>query len=310
MTRRGAGPAGLAAMPGLSEFNRGWHARPLLGFPRCQLQAYAQSAGLHWIEDESNLDLRFDRNFIRHEVMPRLLQRWPGLTGTVGRAAALQSEAADLLGQLAAMDMQRCHEPATGTLDLDCLVTLDPARQRNLLRHWIKHRGLAVPDQRQLQAILTDLIPAREDATPCVNWPGGEIRRYRGKLYAVAPLPDTGAQASRDWDLAQPLDLPLGVLSAARQRGRGLRTALCTEAAVTVRFREGGESLRRRGHAHHQQLKKLFQEYGIPPWLRPYVPLVYVGERLASVAGLWLEDEFAAGEDEEGWLIEWSAAGQ
>jgi tRNA(Ile)-lysidine synthase len=307
---RGAGPAGLAAMPAISEFARGWHARPLLGFSRLELLEYAQAADLSWIEDESNLDLRFDRNFIRQEVMPRLQERWPGLTTTLGRAAALQSEASHLLTQLAGMDMQDCYEPVSATLRLDCLETLEPARQRNLLRHWIKYRGLTVPDQRQLQAILTDLIPAREDAVPCVRWPGGEIRRYRGGLYAVAPLPEAHGRALRHWDMTQPLELPLGTLSASRQRGRGLRAALCLDAGVNVQFREGGETLRRRGQGHHQQLKKLFQAHGIPPWLRPYVPLLYVKDRLASVAGVWLEDEFAAGEDEEGWLIEWSAAGE
>ena len=302
---RGAGPAGLAAMPAVDKFDRGWHARPLLGFSRNELREYAQAAGLHWVEDESNLDLRFDRNFIRHAVMPRLQERWPGLTATLGRAAVLQSEAAELLTQLAGMDMQDCYEPASGILQLDCLISLAPERQRNLLRHWIKFRGLPVPDQRQLQAILTDLIPAREDAMPCVRWPGGEIRRYRGGLYAVAPLPDTDGQAARLWDLAQTLDLPLGQLNASRQHGRGLRTG---DAEVRVQFREGGESIRRRGHGHHQQLKKLFQAYGVPPWLRAYVPMLYVNDRLASVAGVWLEEEFAAGEDEEGWQIEWSAA--
>jgi tRNA(Ile)-lysidine synthase len=305
---RGAGPAGLAAMPAVSEFARGWHARPLLGFSRRELRNYAQSSGLHWVEDESNLDLRFDRNYIRNEVMPRLQERWPGLTSTLGRAAALQSEAAKLLTQLAGIDMHSCYEPASGTLRLDCLETLEPARQRNLLRHWIKYRGLTVPDQRQLQAILTDLIPAREDAVPCVRWPGGEIRRYRRGLYAVASLPETHGQALRRWEMTQPLDLPLGTLSASRQRGRGMRAALCPDASVNVQFREGGESLRRRGQEHHQQLKKLFQAHGIPPWLRTYVPLLYIKDRLASVAGIWLEDEFEAGENEEGWLIEWSAA--
>jgi tRNA(Ile)-lysidine synthase len=305
---RGAGPAGLASMPAVQPFGQGWHARPLLGFSREDLKDYARAAGLSWVEDESNLDLSHDRNFLRREALPLLARRWPALTATLGRAAALQAEAADLLQDLAGIDLQACYDTASGTLDLAGLRELSPARQRNLLRHWLKRRGLTVPDHRRLQAIQTDLIPAREDAQPCVSWPGVEIRRYRERLFALEPV-TAGTQARR-WELCRVLSLPLGELRARRVQGRGMRVSSCPGDTVTVQFRLGGEAVRRTGRAHHQLLKKLFQEQGIPPWLRGSVPLVYADGHLASVAGVWLADEYAAGADEEGWEIEWTAAGE
>ena len=223
--------------------------------------------------------------------------------------AALQAEAADLLQELAGLDLQGCYHAATGTLDLAALRELSPARQRNLLRHWLKRRGLPVPDQRRLKAIQTDLMPARADAQPCVGWPGVEIRRYRERLFALPPV-TAGDKSALPWDLGRPLSLPLGELRARRARGQGMRAALCPGDTVTVQFRRGGETVRRVGRAHHQVLKKLFQECGVPPWLRGAVPLVYADGHLASVAGVWLDDAFAAGTDEEGWEIEWTAAGE
>jgi len=303
---RGAGPAGLAAMPALGEFGAGRHARPLLAFTREALRDYARARGLSWIEDASNRDPRFDRNFLRHEILPRLARRWPALAVTLGRSAALQAEAAGLLEQLADRDMQTVYESASGTMVVDALRALPRARQRNLLRRWLRKCGLPVPDYRQLQAILDDVLVARPDAVPCVDWPGAEVRRYRGRLYAMPPLPEAGA--ARRWDLREKLSLPLGALQAMQRRGAGLKITLCPENSIQVRFRAGGETLRRPGRTHHQALKKLFQEHAIPTWQREYVPLLYANDKLVSVGGVWYDEGSLAAADEAGWEIEWTAA--
>ena len=305
---RGSGPAGLAAMPAFCPFGAGWHGRPLLNYGRKELHDYAAAGGLTWIEDDSNLDRRFDRNFIRHEVLPGLRERWPSVTETLARAARLQVQSADLLEELAAQDLDACLADEMEALNIRRLKKLSLARRANLLRHWIKRSGLPGPDSRQLQQILTDVLEARAAANPCVSWPGAEVRRYQDRIFVMQPLPEAGGGTRINWKLDEPCRLPLGYLRARRGRGEGLRAGACPDGVLQVGFRAGGEVIRREGSQHHQQLKKLFQEYAIPPWLREYVPLLYIGDELAAVAGQWIAGEFAAAPEEESWQVTWTVS--
>jgi tRNA(Ile)-lysidine synthase len=278
---RGAGPAGLAAMPRWQPLGAGWHGRPLLDVSRECLEAHARAHGLVWIEDESNLDIRFDRNLLRQEVMPRLRERWPALDEMLARAASHQAEALGLLGELARQDLEDLRGDPPGTLSVSALARLRPARRRNALRFWLMDKGLPLPSMARLQSVLDDVLTAAPDAMPRVAWEGGEVRRYRDALYAMPPMALHDPALRLPWDGRSPLAIDaLGVvLTPEWLQGQGL----VPEAGetLTVAFRRGGETMRVRDRT--RELKKLMQERGIPPWERERVPLVYRGDELVAV---------------------------
>jgi tRNA(Ile)-lysidine synthase len=302
---RGSGPRGLAAMPARAPLGRGWLVRPLLGFTREELRRYAGAHGLDWIDDPSNADPAYERNFLRTEVMPPLSRRWPGLPRVLARAARHQSEAAHLLDALGRIDLQQLAEGRT--LSLPALLELDAERQRNVLRFWLRELRLPVPSAAVMERVLDDVLGAGTDARPRVHWHGAELRRYRQRLFASPPLPAHDVTQTWTWRPQQPLRLATagGVLSAVAVQGAGVAAALGTRT-LQIGFRCGGEVIRRPGHRHHQTLKKLFQARGIPPWERDRVPLVYHGNDLIAVAGLWVCAGFEAPPGAPGIRFVWS----
>lgn len=292
---RGSGVKGLAGMPLCTRFAQGWLARPLLAQTRDALQQYAVDHQLPWIEDPSNLDTTFDRNYLRHAVLPLLRQRWPALNATLARAAQHQADAAVLLDVLAQQDLAPLIVSGPAVLRIALLKQLDPSRQRNVLRYWL-HRicTLPLPATVQLERILTEVLPAAEDGTPFVHWPGAEVRRYRDQLYAMAPIQPVDPHWQQTWDFKGQVQLPNGEsLAATECRGQGLRKHDLGQG-VTIRYRSGGEQCRLPGRTHHHELKKLFQEWGVPPWERDRIPLIYIGGELAQVVGYCVCAPFAA----------------
>ena len=303
---RGAGPEGLAGMPVSRPLGRGQLLRPLLEFTRAELQAWARREGLDWLEDPANADPDHDRNFLRHAILPRLRARWPGADAALARAAVLQREAAMELIRQAAADWAALAEPQPERLSLAGLLRLPADRRRRLLRHWIgRVNGLPVPDARHLQRILDEVVPAADDAMPEVRWPGGRVRRHDGRLWL---LPETLAPAptGRRWDLRQELELGDGRRLLVRQaEGEGLRAALRDRNDIRIDFRRGGERLRPAGRGGHRHaLKKLLQEWRVPPWERARLPLVYVGDAIAAVPGYCVCAPFAAAPGEAGLVLE------
>ncbi|HQU15127.1 MAG: tRNA lysidine(34) synthetase TilS [Chromatiales bacterium 21-64-14] len=305
---RGAGPAGLAGMAACAPFGAGWLARPLLGFRRESLHRYALAHGLSWVEDGSNRDLRLDRNFLRHEILPALRQRWPSCSRTLSRAASHAAEAATVLEYCGDQDLASVAEPGDKVLRVSRLRALAPARRRNALRAWFRTLGLPAPSTAHLERCLTEALDAGPDRNPRVHWPGAEVRRYRDRLYAMAPLPVFSAACRQDWDLDTAVELPgaLGTLRAVPCTGGGLRLADCHGQAATVGFRAGGEGCRPAPGAPTRALKKLFQERGVPPWARSRIPLVYLDGVLAAVADWWVCAPFQADAGEAGRAVSWT----
>lgn len=303
---RGAGPAGLAGMPALATLGSGWLARPLLDTPPEDLRDYLERYGLSWTEDPGNTEQRFDRNFIRHEILPRLEDRWPGVQRTLARAAAHQADSAAIAQALAGVDLAQARGPQPATLSGAALARLPAARARNLLRSWLAECGLPVAGAAHLREILDQLVNARRDAMPLVTWPGAEVRRYRDALYARVPMPAHDASRVIVWDPGTVLGLPHGRLEGIRAQGRGLRLDRCANAQVDVRFRQGGERFRPAGRRHSTSLKKLLQTSAVPPWLRARIPLIYVDGELAAVAGLWVAAAYAVDDQGWGWLVSWT----
>ena len=311
---RGAGPHGLAAMPTAARLGQGWLLRPLLEVDRADLLAYAQAHQLRWIEDASNADAGFDRNYLRHRVLPLLRDRWPAANRTLARSARWCAETAAWLDAEAAVDLGRVGANRPDGLLIPALRELGEIRQRNVLRYWLGQLGLPVPDSRQLWHILHDVPTASRDRQPCIHWPGGEVRRYRNTLYAMPPLALHDARRDFVWrsntNGYPPLELPgIGELALRETVGAGLRAATLANVALIVRFRQGGERFRPAGRRHGQALKKLWQEAGVPPWERDRLPLLYrnsqeegkSGEGLIAVVGLGVAAEAEAAPSEPGW---------
>lgn len=304
---RGSGPRGQAGMPAMTSFAGGDILRPLLDTKRSDLADYAHAHDLRWIEDQSNDDTRFDRNFLRHRIMPLLKERWPAASKTLSRAASHQAEASQLLGVLAESDCAMVQGSNADVLSVNALLGLDNARQRNVLRYWLHDQGFSQPASVHLDNICTEVLQATNDSMPCVHWPGTEVRRYRDDLFAMRPLQEHDTQACYRWNMKQSLTLPdlAGKLCSRPVSGQGLKAALCQSMPVTVRFRQGGESCQPVGRDHHHELKKLFQEVGLAPWERSRVPLIYLGDQLAAAVGLCLCQPFQALDSEPGLEVEW-----
>jgi len=288
---RGAGVAGLAAMPARARLGPGWHARPLLEVDRAELAEYAARSGLDWQQDPMNDETRFDRVWLRTRVLPAIRERWPAAATTVARSAGHFADASRLLAEMAAAD-------ATGLLDddrlsLEGLGRLSRERRVNLLRWWLRRQGLRPPPAARFAAAMPGFFEARCDGAPCLRWDGGEVRRYRGRLYALSPLPDARPAAIAGNGAELDLGTGLGRFGLIPGADGGLAEPL--PEPVAFRFRVGGESLRPHPGRPRKRLKDLCQEAGVVPWMRDRLPLVYAGERLAAVGDLWVDADFAAG---------------
>ncbi len=292
---RGAGVAGLA---GMAESTREplplW--RPLLEVSRAELSQWLQARGGRWVEDDSNLDERFDRNYLRHRIVPLLQARWPAASKTAARSAAHLGEARELLQALAEIDAAQVIED--GVVQIAALQALDVARQRNLLRHWIASQGLTMPDAVHLERIRVELPAARVDAQPIVRWEGGEVRRFRQRLHALVPSAAPSSQSIEHrwrWRRQPVLELGAG-LGRLRwvQDATGEIAAARLPAVLRVAARVGGERIRLRRTGPNHTVKELLRERGVVPWERERVPLVFAKEALALVADLFVAASFRA----------------
>ncbi len=294
---RGAGAAGLSAMPELCVFAEGWHARPLLNISQQAIHTYAQQYQLQWVEDPSNQLPHYDRNFLRQSIMPTLQQRWPSVNKTLGRFARQQAENNALLEELALIDLQPLQQ-SDGGLDICGLRQLSSARARNALRYWIKTQQAGMPSSAILSQLLQQIQSDDHDSHLCVSWAGNEVRRFRDTLYLLKQS-QHDAQQVIEWNGEQPLELPsLGKQLAFIKAVSGVEapyvlTADILQQPLSIRFRQGGERIQPAGRQGHRDLKKLFQEVSVAEWQRERIPLLYAGGHLVAVAGYWLADEWA-----------------
>lgn len=292
---RGAGVTGLAAMPERAPFGRGWLVRPLLEVPRAEIECWARAAGLTWVEDDTNADARFDRNFLRHRVLPLLCERWPSAPQTLARSARHLAEAQRLLDRQGALDVARASDGTA--LSAAALRALPPDRRRNALRFWLRSLGLRVPDAARLQEIAGAVLTARADALPRVEWTGAVVERHADRLTARASdaasratgAPAEGAGLTWRWQRRRSIALPGGgrlVMRADRHGDLDLeRLPQCLE----LRFRRGGEKLTPRRGGARRSLKALLREARLAPGERARVPLLCAGEALLAVGDLHLD---------------------
>jgi len=276
---RGAGPEGLGGMRALRTFAKGYLWRPLLDVPRSALHAYAQQHTLRWIDDPSNADTRLRRNFLRHEILPRLTQRWPDAPAALAHSATWLRAAADFVAGEAARALAHLQGLDPATLRWREWLELPDALRDPVLRLWL--RGLALDEPAHFHVDeLARQLHAAEDRAPCLCFERTELRRYRDLVYAMRPLPPVPDNWEETWQGA-PLDLPGGgrlTLVSAKPAAMPLR----------VRYRRGGERIKPADSAHTRELRTLLQESGVPPWLRERIPLIYRDDDLLALGDLYL----------------------
>lgn len=298
---RGAGPKGLAAIPAQRPIGSAQLLRPLLDLSRRELEAYAKACELSWVEDDSNIDERFDRNYLRRQIMPLLEARWPEFARNWQTSASLcrqQSELSDALAAEDLAEMDPGQDRAGHSLSLTALQQLTSARRQLLVRLWCEQLNVNCPSRAQLQQIEQQLISHRQDSEAEVRWAGHSLRCYQQRLYLYSTPLTQQSDWRVEWNLSLPLPLDDGSQLQAEPHGTGLQAGL----VYRVSYRSGGERCKPQGRNHSQTLKKLLQEYGLPPWLRDRVPLIYLGDQLVAVGDLWICDGCAV---EGGLKIDW-----
>ncbi|GJM14239.1 MAG: tRNA(Ile)-lysidine synthase [Pseudohongiella sp.] len=303
---RGSGSRGLSGIPVSRELGFSRLVRPLLDIDRAELQDYAETSQLSWIEDCSNLDERFDRNYCRHRLLPLIEARWPGYRESWSKSAALANESEALIRDLAILDLAQIGTASPSIVNRTKLLALSEPRRRNVLRHWLASLGASELGWNQLQQLSNEVLL---NASGQFVGDAYQIFCFRECVYVVDALglrvePDAIDLASgNELMAAQKLALPdNGWLLISETTGGGI--CLDKLEHLSVRYRQGGESCELAGRPS-KTLKKILQESEVPPWLRARIPLLYSGEDLACIPGVGVSAQFAAEEGESGRSVEW-----
>ena len=303
---RGAGPRGLACMPFIKHFISGFHVRPLLDIKRTELEDYANKQSLKWCDDKSNEDVAFDRNYLRHKVIPDISTRWPAYGNSICRLVEHQKEYKLLLDEIAEQDLERALHNNMNTLRLNVVQALSKERQKNLVFFWLDKLQLASPSYKHIDEILNELINKDTNKSPCVNWQDVEVRRFKNLLYASKTLKENDIKQEFVWDLREPIQIFDETLMASSTIGTGISKAVLKNAELRIRYRQGGERIEPENASHSKSVKKLFQERNVLPWFRNSVPLIYINDELAMIPGLCIDKKYRAAKDESSWQITWT----
>ncbi len=297
---RGSGVRGLGGMPRQRRLGRGRLVRPLLMLDRAELDAWARSVGLSWVDDPSNQDPRFDRNYLRQAVTPELRKRWPGLNRRVLQSASACADSAQLSERLAELQWRDCGDDQ-GRLRVVSLAALSVPEQKNLVAWWIGRAGYPLPARRDWAQVLGELLTAGEDRQPELAGDGFCVRRYRGYLYLVP-----------DGEIPEPMCLT--PVSGQDIRWGSWCLTWCAAAseknappAIRISTRQGGERFRPCPGGSSRPVKKWLQEQGVPPWERARIPLVFAAsdraESLIAIGDLWCSEQYSGSAPAAGWRL-------
>ena len=303
---RGTGIEGLQGIQKQFNFGKGKILRPLLDVSKSEVLGYARKNNLDWVEDASNQETYFDRNFLRMNVIPKLKERWPAFSSSVSRLSNISNQTSTLLKELAQQDLGSNYP--IKNLDIDILKNKSNGRVINIIRFLILKNEMTVPSMKVLNSGVNILLNPKS-VNPTMVWNNYCIKRYVDKLYflKLSELQPNQSNKLMHWSIDEPLilDEDGSSLAAIMAIGRGLSLKKCNKN-LDVQFRKGGESIRPVGHKITKKLKKLFQEDHILPWTRDKIPLLYKKNELIGVGDLWFNQNYIASEEEDGFLVNWS----
>ncbi len=335
---RGSGIRGLSAMPEVKTFGKGWLCRPMLEYKKHAILDYARLHQLQWVEDESNQEQQYDRNFLRHSIIPELEKHWPAVQANIARSAQLMAESQFLLDEMAKQDFTELAETENARIDPSKLVldkvrdltvprhsdtqvasakdSFGQARLHNLLRYWLHFNALPMPSRKILQQIIDNVICSRKDASPVVSWKRDhfqcEIRKYRNTLYLInrtgqSKTSNKHREQTFILQVEQPVKIPvIGLIeiqpvSSISQTAYSRKKLL--EKELTIRFRQGGERFRKYPGAPSTLLKHWFQEQAIPPWERDNLPLIYRDNELIQIGNFMVNNSFCTEDKQDSCII-------
>ncbi len=305
---RGAGTRGLAAMP-VARKQESHKApqilRPMLDVSRSSIQQYAKEKKLNWINDESNENIIFDRNFLRHQIFPRLKKRYPSYQRAFLRTSRHLAEASHLLDELAELDNKKCL--VGGKLQIKCLRELSRPRARNLLRYSLSQQGISPPSTKKMADILQQFLTAGTDTKLHIPFGNIELRCYKGTVNILprGVIPDNNLLFTWHGEERLVLDQLNGSIKFSPKKNSGIDLGKLNKNLVTIRLRYGGERFRPDCKRPRRRLKNLFQEALIPPWERNALPLLFSGEQLVWAPGIGIDCNFQTTPGETGLVPIW-----
>ena len=280
---RGAGVRGLSAIAPTRQFGSGFLIRPLLQIGRDEIVRYAESQQLVWVEDPHNHQMRYDRNLVRHQILPLINEKWSGASARIAAAAAHCKDATGLLDQLAVDDIDQ--QSSIDRIEVERLRGLSTARLNNALRYWIHCNGFEAPTQVKLNTIIDNLLKPSNDSHGRVEFGRACLARYAEHVYLGDRIVFESA-SSFDYRWRSP-ETPLYIeelnWSLDARRYAELQPYLSCE--LQVKSRMGGERIERQGAAHSQSIKSYLQQTRVPPWQRSRLVLVYRGDTLVCACG-------------------------
>ncbi|MEP0175062.1 MAG: tRNA lysidine(34) synthetase TilS [Paraglaciecola sp.] len=279
--KRGAGPKGLSAM------NQQWSVatakgtesktvnfyRPLLEVSQQSILEYAQQQKLKWVEDESNQNAQFDRNFLRLDVLPILQSRWPELASSVSRSAQLCAQQQEMLDEICAEKLVHI-QTNKNCLDLNELLKLNEKWLHQVVRYWLSQQGVSSPSLAVLQQLLPQVLLAAEDATPILQWQSWQFRRFNQQLYVI-PEPVDLSAFETVWQGESTMNLPegLGALCFSQSNNQldssqAYLTINPNLGPLTVRLGGYSSKFKPKGSQYSKPIKQWFKLWKVPPWIR------------------------------------------
>ncbi|QDC97854.1 tRNA lysidine(34) synthetase TilS [Candidatus Methylopumilus universalis] len=291
---RGAGVKGLSSMAHFDDSRRLW--RPLLNTSRIDIENYAKKHKLKWIEDESNQNIDFDRNFIRSKFLPILKMRFNHIIKVISRSSSHLAEAQHLLDDLAQIDLKSSlkSDNYKRKLNVKTLDKLSNARAKNALRFWLEMNDQLMPSRDLLDELLRQVLTAKKDAELKIQLSKEfEIRRYQDEIYIVPKNLQTNKNYEIIWAGESEIILPNGQkLTFKKVKGRGIQLKFLRDQKLKIRNRQGGEFFKPDSKRPTKKIKQLLQESDLPPWERENLPLIFVGDDLAFVPNFGIDMKF------------------
>ena len=309
---RGTGIKGLEGIKKFSKRKDIDLIRPFLDFSKEDLIKYAKQNNLSWVEDDSNNNLLITRNYLRNKVLPLLAKKWPQYSDSFTNLSTKAQDASKVIEELSYSDLNSSLGDSKDHLSILKMKGLSKERIKNLMHTWLNQLNEVNIPLSFIEQAYRNIFLSKEDSNPLISFGKPEfigsfqLRRFNNHIYFL-PLLDPILLKSNDpwnWNINKTLELPTGVLSSKKVFGKGLSSEI-SRNNLKVKARSGGERCKPFGRSKSQKLKKLFQEYKIPPWTRDRLPLIYLEEELVAVADLWVCQEFMAHKNEDGFLLNW-----
>ena len=301
---RGSGLKGLASMPLFDKERRLW--RPFLKISRDAIEEYAKNNNVRFVEDESNQNTEFDRNFLRLEIFPRLIKRFPQTIKSLGRSADLVAEGLNLNKAIANEDAKNYFSEDFIKLNTKIFRTFPRDRVVNLIRWWLEKNQQKMPSQKIMDQIYNQIISAKKDAQINIHISSKmSVRAYKDFLWLVKIKKEKNS-FDLIWKGEEVFELPgSGKLLFKPCLGKGISLDKVGSSVLRIQNRKGGERFKPERNQPTRTLKYLLQKINMPPWERELLPVIYSEDMLVAVPNFGVHHEFVVDEDKIGLTIEW-----